>query len=140
MIKQKLANFFLQKQLSEMGRLRNIHNGEACYIFGDGPSIKWIDFTQFSDKPSICCGMIPFHRDFHLLDVKYCSLIEPWLFCPDWLKKGSNHKRVHLKELSAMAKNYSEVIVNNPDKSFFVHISNNICIPCAIISLYIYIF
>jgi len=63
--------------------------------------------------------MIPFHKDFHLLDVRYCSLVEPWLFCPDWLKKET-----YLKELNPMVGKYREVIRSNSDKSFFVNISN----------------
>jgi hypothetical protein len=115
-----VAELFFRQRLSQIGKLQNIHDGDSCYIFGDGPSIKWFDFKYFGDKPSICCGMIPFHKDFNTLDVRYCSLVEPWLFCPDWAKKGS----VHLKELTAMAKNYVDVIEKHQDKSFFVNLSN----------------
>lgn len=45
-------------------KYKDIHKGETCYIFGDGPSIKWFDLSKFSDHIGISCGVIPFHNDF----------------------------------------------------------------------------
>jgi hypothetical protein len=117
---RSLANHVFEKRLAGMNKFKNIHAGETCYIFGDGPSISWIDFSKLSDKPAICCGMIPFHKDFRLLDIRYASLIEPWLFCPDWIKRHN-----YLKELSGVSDRYREVIDQNRDVNFFAHLSNS---------------
>lgn len=67
---------------NDLAKFGNRHEGETCYIIGDGPSIKWFDLSEFSNYPAICCGLIPFHKDFEQLDVKYIIEIEPWLFVP----------------------------------------------------------
>lgn len=117
---RSLANHVFEKRLLGINKFKDIHAGEACYIFGDGPSISWMDFSKLSDKPAICCGMIPFHKDFRFLDIRYASLVEPWLFCPDWVKRQS-----YLRELSGMSDRYREIIDQNKDVNFFFHLSNS---------------
>lgn len=101
-------------------KFSNLHRGETCYIFGDGPSIKWFDLSLFNDHPAICCGMIPFHKDFHKLDVKYVTLVEPWFFVPEFLQP----KVTYLHQLKHIAAEYKKFIKNTPDKEFFVNLSN----------------
>jgi len=99
-------------------KFSNRHEGETCYIFGDGPSIKWFDFSEFGNHPAICCGMIPFHKDFDKLDVRYIALVEPWLFVP----KIFQPKILHC--LRQIAAEYKNRIASLPDKEFFVSLSN----------------
>lgn len=99
-------------------KFSNLHKGETCYIFGDGPSIKWFDITLFNDHPSICCGMLPFHRDFHSLNIKYCTNIEPWLFVPKLFQPKKLHGFI------PMAVEYARFIERSPDKEFFVSLTN----------------
>jgi len=99
-------------------KFRNIHKGETCYIFGDGPSVKWFDFSEFVDHPSICCGMIPFHRDFELLNAKYYVLVEPWLFVPRIFQP----KFLHV--LSLLVPEYRKRIEAMRDQEIFVSLSN----------------
>lgn len=94
------------------------HAGETCYIFGDGPSIKCFDLAQFTRYPAICCGVIPFHRDFHLLRARYVSVVEPWLFAPKILQPRWLHA------FRALASEYRKFFVANRDKEFFVNLSN----------------
>lgn len=101
-------------------RFSGIHNGETCYIIGDGPSVKWFDVTRFGDHPVICCGLFPFHKDFNRLDVRYCTMIEPWIFTPDFLQPNIPS----VTEFRAVTKGYKSIIKNNPDKQFFVHPMN----------------
>jgi len=99
-------------------RFSNLHKGESCYVFGDGPSIKWFDLSLFNDRPSICCGLIPFHNDFHKLNVKYFTMVEPWLFVPKLFQPKILH------ELRPIAEEYKRFVKRSPDKEFFVSLSN----------------
>jgi hypothetical protein len=101
-------------------KFSNRHEGETCYIFGDGPSIKWFDFSEFGNHPAICCGMIPFHKDFDKLDVRYILLVEPWVFVPNIFQP----KILHCLRL--IAAEYKNRIASLPDKEFFVSLSNRL--------------
>jgi hypothetical protein len=103
---------------SGLKKYRNLHKGETCYVFGDGPSIKCFDLTCFSDYPAICCGMMPFHNDFQFLDVRYITLVEPWIFTPMLFQPKIIHE---LKDVGA---EYKRLIKRTPDKEFFVSLSN----------------
>lgn len=105
---------------SGLKKFEGNHRGEACYIIGDGPSIKWFDFERFSDLPAICCGMIPFHADFEMLDVRYLAMVEPWLFVPDVFRPSV----AHLNQLKLIANEYKKLIPMHRDKEFFVNLSN----------------
>jgi len=113
-IKHHLTSAFT----SGLKKFNNIHKGETCYIFGDGPSIKWFDLKKFNNHPSICCGMIPFHNDFSYLDVKYVSLVEPWIFTPRMLQPKIIH---NLKDIAI---EYKKFIKRTPEKEFFISLSN----------------
>jgi len=47
-------------------KYRNIHKNETCYIFGDGPSVKWFDYNSFGNHIGFSCGRQIFHKDFDL--------------------------------------------------------------------------
>jgi len=113
-VQQIVADVFTCK----LEKFSNRHEGETCYIFGDGPSIKWFDFREFSNHPAICCGMIPFHKDFDKLDVRYIALVEPWMFVPKIIQP----KKLHC--LRQIAAEYKGRIVSLPKKEFFVSLSN----------------
>lgn len=108
----------LESILCNLERFKGRHEGESCYIFGDGPSLKWLDLACFGDFPAICCGMLPFHRQFKQIDVRYCLLVEPRLFLPKFMQPKS------LSECSAVVDAYRTVIETNPDRRFFLHVSN----------------
>ncbi len=113
-----VVRFIFRKTLSGIEKFRNIHKGETCYIFGDGPSIKWFDLSQFSDYVAICCGILPFHKDFNKLNIKYMTLVEPWFFVP----KIFQPKIIH--EFKILAAEYKKLIKRSLDKEFFIHLSN----------------
>ena len=120
MILNKIKSAISIKLTYKLEKFSDLHKGESCYIFGSGPSIKWFDLTCFKNLPCICCGMLPFHKDFNKLDVRYCSLIEPWLFVPSLLQPDLKS----LSEYKVIAEAYKTIIKTNPDKEFFVHLSN----------------
>jgi hypothetical protein len=113
-IHQVVANIFTNR----LEKFNNIHEGETCYIFGDGPSIKWFDLNEFRDHPAICCGMIPFHKDFAKLNAKYYVLIEPWLFVSKILQPKILH------DLRQIAAEYKKCIDILRDKEIFINLSN----------------
>jgi hypothetical protein len=102
--------------------LKDRHRGETCYIFGDGPSLKWFDLTKFADHPAICCGMLPFHREFANLDVRYCLLLEPWAFTPDFIRTPLGRLGDCIDILNA----YRKVIEGNRGRIFLVHLTNRL--------------
>src|SRR4051812_38379284 len=101
-----------------LARYSNAHQGGTCYIFGDGPSIKWFDLGLLNRHPAICCGMIPFHRDFHRLDVRYAAFVAPWIFLPAILQPKMYHA------FAEIAGAYAELVRRSPGQRFFVHWSN----------------
>lgn len=86
---------FLRRVVSLLGTplrhrikiLENAHEGEECYIFGDGASVRYFDLSRFSDKKGIAVGAMPHHRDFDQASIQYWILPEPMFFWPA-LRKG----------------------------------------------------
>lgn len=99
-------------------KFSNLHKGESCYLFGNGESIKWFDLSLFGDHPAVGCNMLPFHKDFHKLDVRYMTLVEPWYFTSKLLQP----KRYH--ESRAISAEYKKIIRVTPDIEYFVSLSN----------------
>ncbi len=117
---RKITSILFGHLIRDLEKFRGIHKGESCYIFGDGISIKWFDLTSFGNLPAICVGLLPFHKDFNQLDVRYCAMIEPWLFVPKYFRP-INPKITQYRMIS---KEYESVIKNHPEKQFIVHLSN----------------
>jgi len=96
----------------------NIHKGETCYIFGDGPSIKSFDLKNFNNHIGIACGNLIFHNTFKDLNIKYFALPEPWLFAPRFLQpKKLDHLPILKPLLLAEMK-------KNIDIDYFINLSN----------------
>ena len=64
-------SFFLEKILKtfdkDLLKFRDTHKGESCYVFGNGPSLKWFDLKKFSDKPSISSGQLHYHKELRAI-------------------------------------------------------------------------
>jgi len=58
--------------------LKNKHNGEICYIVGNGTSINDINIHEINDGVIFTCNQIFFHKDFDKINIKYYTLIEPF--------------------------------------------------------------
>lgn len=71
-----------KKKIDYLSKLRNSHEGQECYIFGDGVSLKYFDLSIFNDKIGIASNNLMFHKDFNELNVKYYSIYEPYWFLP----------------------------------------------------------
>ena len=77
-----LVNFFLNRYVRQLDQFHLKHDGEECYIFGTGTSLKWMDIKQFKDKPSILGNFSIYHKDMNDLNIPYCAMIEPFSFYP----------------------------------------------------------
>jgi hypothetical protein len=117
---KQMKDYFNGRLTSRLAKFYNLHEGESCYIFGDGPSIKWFDLTCFNDLPSICCNMIPFHRDYSKLRIKYVSMTSPWIFVRECMRPDVKA----LRGFTEVMREYKAILRSNPDKQYFVHISN----------------
>lgn len=106
--------------LSKIHRYKDIHRGESCYLIGNGVTLKWFDFSAFTDKISIPCGFIPFHKDFDKLDSKYLLLPEPWWFYPIRAVAGPPRRIIK----NTLQGTYRGIIDKYPDKEFFINLSN----------------
>ena len=103
----------------DFNKYKDLHKGETCYLFGNGPSIKWFDMSNFSNHIGISCGNLLFHNNFNELDVKYQMLVFPRFFYPKWMRRNQE-----LKNLSTYSRVYSEFISINKDVEFFINLSN----------------
>ena len=63
-------------------RFIGAHEGETCYIIGNGASLKSMDLASFSDHISIGLNHINLHKDRSSLNMPYQVLIEPFFFYP----------------------------------------------------------
>jgi hypothetical protein len=108
-------------------KIKNTFQGQSCYIFGNGPSIKWFNLKNFSNLPSIVVGQLHYHIDFKHLDVKVCCLVEPWIFIPSFLQsifdKHSQHRK-HLQSIKPIIKDYKLFMKSKADSNFIVSLSN----------------
>jgi len=112
---------------SSWKRFSNRHKGESCYIFGNGPSIKWFDLNQFMEKPVISTGQLHYHNNFHKLNVKYLALVEPWFFVSTMGRRLCGVSKEHsnrLKDQRYIAEDYKNHIRQSPDKNYFLSLSN----------------
>ena len=105
-------------------KLENKHNGEACYIFGDGVSIKYYDLSKFNDKIGIACNHFPFHKDFKMTKVKYAILSEPYYFMPFFDRIIKKRKVITSYSFNPISYSYRKIVRSNPKIKFFINLSN----------------
>lgn len=123
-MRELLKKFIFSLNRGELARLRQYKNcfaGEACYIFGDGVSLKWFDLSVFADRPSFVCSMIPFHPQFDELQTEFCLLAEPWWFYPQIIT-DKIIADASMPDISNFYKRH--IIPRNCDKKFVVNLSN----------------
>lgn len=60
-----------KKLLAQNADLKNKHVGERCFILGNGPSLKNVDFNLLKGETIISVNQINRHPDFALLKPKY---------------------------------------------------------------------
>lgn len=121
-IKDSLKKILYQASkpvLGKIGRFKGIHQGESCYIFGDGVSIKSMDLKSFADKTSIAVNYFPFHKEFDTVNCLYCIVNAPYFFSPFF-----GYEPLKKKHLLGMSKLYRGLISKNSQINYFVDLSN----------------
>ena len=133
---KKLFNFVFSKSKKQytnnFKKLRNIHRGEDCFIFGDGNSIRNYDLRNFSRNKSFITKYLFTHKQFKYLHFKYSTCMDPFffnsfinfplrLFRLDYYKKNlfNNFLFRYL-----IAKSYKKLILENKNASFFISFYN----------------
>lgn len=96
----------------------NIHKGETCYIFGDGPSIKFFDLKNFNNHIGIACGNLIIHNLFNDLNIKYYTIPCPWLFAHKFLQPKDLDPYVEVGDLLL------HEMKKNIDIDYFINLSN----------------
>ena len=66
---------------------KNSHLGESCYIFGNGPSLKGIDFSKFANKFVFTVNQLPRNPNFVNLKSNIHFWADPQFFNLDSSKK-----------------------------------------------------
>ena len=100
-------------------KFRNIYEGEECYIYGNGVSLKWYDLKNFSDKRSIICGFTYLHKNSRDLNIVADIELHPFFFYPFWWNIYT--KRYELNKINKFMKKSGRFSVDYP---VFLSLSN----------------
>jgi len=119
-IKQIIARG-MNCQLSKFDEFYGRNAGQECYIFGNGPSLKWMDLNQFTDRPSIAVNFLFFHKEACVLNIPYCAIIEPYFFWPIMFYGSFWKPKFYVQHIQQAVR---KSIVQNPSTLFFLNVSN----------------
>jgi hypothetical protein len=73
-------------------KLKGMHAGETCLIFGNGGSLKYYDFTALPNLPSICTAYSLVDKRMNKINIKYWVIPDPYVLYPFLLEKGKLRK------------------------------------------------
>ena len=79
-----LLNFLSRKIISKNKELYNNYLDETCYLFGNGYSIKYLDFANFQNLNVFTSGYTYLHKDFEQLKIVGDFHLHPGIFSPIW--------------------------------------------------------
>ena len=113
----KVVFYFFNKFLKKNYHFKNIHLGEECYIFGNGASLREMDFSKFNDKITIGCNMLFLHKEFSNLNCKYYQIPAARFFYK-YFKFYNKWQYNYLNDL------FRKKILINSSVLFFTSISN----------------
>jgi len=122
---KKIIRSTLKAEINRIKHFKGKHADQACYIFGNGVSLKYFELKQFNDRPCFVMNMLPFHKEYIMLGTpKYCILPEPY-----WFYKVNFYPYFRvpmpLKDISInyIQCEYRNIIRKNKD-TYFVNLSN----------------
>lgn len=111
---RKIVRLLFYKELSRIEKYKNFYQDETCYIFGSGPSIKYINIGDFSDKVGIASNWLVFHKDYHKLRVKFITEIDPFALSPMFNTLIKDKKRIQKwKKVNKFNKYFLKNIIKN---------------------------
>jgi hypothetical protein len=101
---------------------KNAYKGQTCYIFGNGPSIKFMKLADFSDKIGLAANWLVYHKDFNKLNVKFVIDIDPFALSPIFntlikkknsrFEKASDIRKFNKYFMNNIAMNKSTLVTN----------------------------
>lgn len=103
---------------SKIRKLLNSKKNETCYLFGDGPSIKYYNLRAFKGHESILVGKVFLHKEYYELNVNNIIYIEPYSFAP------KSFQPEYMHELKSFTQLFKKFIKSNPKVNFFINLSN----------------
>jgi hypothetical protein len=118
-LKNKLLYSATKKTLSVNKKLKGLHSGENCYLFGNARSLKYYDLSKFNDKVSIGCNFLFLHKDFEDIRVKYYFNGDPLFLYP--YRRNIYTKKI---EKNILGKIFAEKVKEYDDTNFFINISD----------------
>ena len=108
-------------ELAKLRRIHQLYRGQSCYLFGDGVSLKWFDLSDFTDRPSVIAGLLPFHNDFKVLNTVMLCLLEPFWFFPGWWTSNITKS----SSMPLIAGHYKRKVINvYQDTDVLLNLSN----------------
>jgi hypothetical protein len=110
--------------LKKVQAIKNTHEGDVCYIFGDGPSIKYIDLEKFTKKFVIGLNYFLFHPDINKLSLQSAVLSAPFYFYPIKNRASVYHGHGNSWYLNKASFLYRKKILEKKGTNFFVNLSN----------------
>ena len=90
----------------------HLYQGEECYIFGNGDSIKYFNLDLFKDKITFGCNLLRVHKNFNSLNLNYYVNAAPLIYSPIW------------RGLKAIEKNPYYKIQTSFENTGYVHFVN----------------
>lgn len=85
-------DFAASGEVARLEKLRGIHQGERCFILGNGPSLKLQDLTKLADEQVFVTNWFANHPDFSSIRPNYYCISSHEVF------GGWSHKEVKLNE------------------------------------------
>ncbi len=113
----KILTTFYESRLSRNTQFKNLHNGEECYIIGNGKSLKNMDLKMFNDKISIGCNSLFVHKDFPYINCRYYQ-IPASMFFLKYRYYNNKLRRNYLNDISRRK------ISENKKTNFFTSLTN----------------
>ena len=107
------------KLLEKNKKYKNLHKGKTCFIFGNGASLKYYDFSKIPIDYSIA-------TTFGLLDIRMKKLKPKYYIIPDQYNFYSvvRNKRRKGISINIIGRIFKEIIKANPQTTFFISLTN----------------
>ena len=118
-LKYQMLRLFTKRVLERNTQFKNRHAGETCYIVGNGPSLKNMELSVFSDHISIGLNLLCLHNDYRLLNIPYHVLAEPFFFYP-YVKNPF----IDRYQPNVLGRLFLQAMSRHPDIALFTSLSN----------------
>lgn len=128
LLKSDLVSALASKTLmSKMKKLSKSETG-ACYIFGNGSSLKYLDLSKFSDLPAIGCNLLCLHSHVGELNLRYYTFLDPMYSMGSQSREFLNRFKDFIrcsKNTTFLVSPYDLFKIRLPNVSFLAPLSDN---------------